>query len=139
MFCVCLKVANPHGSGALKQNACYKSMGPYSQVRAPHGRLEIRIRDRPAHAVLYGHVHSAKALLLLPVDVSRRGIANLLRCFHKSGGERVFNPAIAGCKRTGTAAPGIPALLSRLGTLEVGKNVPIAPAVRALFLPALEI
>src|SRR3954470_4508725 len=86
-----------------------------------------------------GHVHAAKALLLVAVDVPRFGIAGLPRRLDEDAVERILQGSVAGMERTVAAAVQIAALGPSLGTLEVGQHVTIRPAAGALVLPAIEI
>ena len=115
-------------------------MGDDVEVRPRHGRPQVGVRGRPAHAVLDRHVHRAEALLHVAVRVVGPEVARLVAGLDEGAVERVLHVVAAGdVQRAVAAAIFVAAVGEGLGLAEVGQAVAIAPAAGAERFPFVEV
>ena len=84
-------VFDPDGATLLDQDAPGHRTGDDVQVRARHGRPQVGVRRRPAHAVLDRHVHRAEALLHVAVRIVGLAVARLVARLDEGAVERVLH------------------------------------------------
>ena len=133
-------VFDANGTTFLDQDAPGHRTGHDVQVRARHGRPQVGVRRRPAHAVLDRHVHRAEALLHVAVRIVGLAVACLVAGLDEGAVERVLHVVAAGdVQRTVAAAIFVAAGGEGLRLAEVGQAVAIAPAAGAERLPLVEV
>ena len=106
-------------------------------------RPQVGIGRRPAPPVPDRLLHRAKAFLLLAVVILGHLVPGLRPSLHKGVKQRVRARPTADMQRPVLSAPcRIPAmavLVPRLHAFVIGQHVGIAPALRAAFLPMIEV
>ena len=110
-----------------------------AQVSPPQRRAQIGVGGAPAPSPVHRHGHASETLLLVAVVVRRRRIAGL-PCRRQPGVvQRIVQVPITVIQWTVAAAVLRISALVRVGAAEIGQHMAIAPALSALFFPAVEI
>ena len=127
------------GAPVREQHAGRARMRQNAQVASPHRRAQIGVGRAPAPSPVHRHGHASETLLLVAVVVRGGRIAGLPCRLQPGVVQRIVQAPIAVVQRTVAAAVLRITALVRVGAAEIGQHMAIAPALGALFFPAVEI
>ena len=107
------------------------------EVRAVERRMQIAPRRAPALAVVDGQLVGSEAFLLKAVEIVGQRMAGLGARGYRRGENRIWRRRLGDLQRSLPAVVRVRTALQRLGTLEVGQHVGIAPAGQAHLAPLI--
>ena len=126
------------GLRGVKNNTRDQSVGLQPEVASLQGWAQVGHRRAPTAAFMGGHVHGAKALLLVAVHIRGIGVASLLAGFDKCVVKRIFTSTRRHMQRTFTAAIVIATFIAGFGFLEVRQAVRVTPVGKTkVFSPSV--